>query len=213
MPSAAPATLLQLPFAPPVEIGAVGVLAEMLAEIGRGRGPGLHLGGQMSSVTELDKAWAVPLWSLLDQDGQGLITCVYEEVLGRPPDLTAITHYEAKLATGAVSKIEFIGTIRYSAEGRKVNRKVTGLLPRYLLRRAYHVPVLGRFARLAVAIMRLPRMTVELQQVTRTMADTQARLDKLERQAGNGSALLTRLQQAEAKLGAVEASRQTTRRG
>ncbi len=181
----------------------------MLAEATRG--PSLPLGGTLHTTDGL-AARAVPLWTLLDQDGADFVTYLYEEVLGRPPDGPAIAHYAALLDAGAMAKIEVVGVIRYSAEGRRMNRKVTGLLPRYLLRRAYHLPLLGRLARLAVAVARLPRLAMEVQQATRALAECQARLDRLERQAGSAPALMARLQQAEARLGAVEAGPPASRR-
>lgn len=203
-------TLLTPPLSAPADPDAADLLAEMLAEAGRG--PRLHLEGALHSTDGLATARAVPLWTLLEQDGAEFVTYLYEELLGRPPDGPAVAHYEALLTAGAVSKVEIAGNVRYSAEGRRVNRKVTGLLPRYLLRRAYHLPLLGRFARLAVAVVRLPRLAVELQQATRALAECQARLDRLERQAGSGPALNARLQQAEARLGAVEAMQPGSRR-
>ena len=195
--------LLTPPLSAPAEPDTAEVLAEMLAEAKRG--PHLPLGGALREADSLAGARPVPLWTLLDQDGDGFITCLYEEVLGRPPDGPASAHFAALLGAGAVSKVEVVGNVRYSAEGRRVNRKVTGLLPRYLIRRAYHLPLLGRLVRLAVTLARLPRLAMELQQATRALAECQARLDRLERQAGSAPALNARLQQAEARLAAVEA--------
>ena len=201
--------LLMSPLSAPADPDTAEVLAEMLAEATRG--PSLPLGGTLHTTDGL-AARAVPLWTLLDQDGADFVTYLYEEVLGRPPDGPAIAHYAALLDAGAMAKIEVVGVIRYSAEGRRMNRKVTGLLPRYLLRRAYHLPLLGRLARLAVAVARLPRLAMEVQQATRALAECQARLDRLERQAGSAPALMARLQQAEARLGAVEAGPPASRR-
>ena len=188
------------------DLDAAAILAEMLAEAGRG--PGASLSGSLYASAGLAAAPPIPLWLLLNQDGAEFVTFLYEEVLGRPPDAVALAHYEALLAAGQAHKLDIAGALRYSAEGRRINRKVTGLLPRYMLRRAYTVPVFGRLARLVVTILRLPRLAMELQQATRALAEVQARLDRLERQAGSAPALNARLQQAEARLGAVEASLQ-----
>lgn len=198
------ALLTSSPFVP-ADPDTAEVLAEMLAEASR---PSYAvLGLTLHSTEGLAAARPVPLWTLLDRDGMEFIASLYEEVLGRPPDAAAADHFAALLQAGAVSKIEVVGSVRYSAEGRRVNRKVTGLLPRYLLRRAYHVPLLGRLARLAVSVMRVPRLAVEVQQATRALAECQARLDRLERQAGSAPALTARLQQAEARLNALESRR------
>ena len=188
------------------DLDAAAILAEMLAEAGRG--PAAILSDSLYASAGLAAAPPIPLWLLLDQDGAEFVTFLYEEVLGRPPDAVALAYYEGLLAAGRAHKLDIAGALRYSAEGRRINRKVTGLLPRYLLRRTYTVPVLGRLARLFVTILRLPRLAIELQQATRALAEVQARLDRLERKAGSAPALTARLQQTEARLGAVEASLQ-----
>ena len=186
------------------ELGTSDVLAEIVAETERGRS---WQGDRHPAAAEGSQAVRpIPLWTLLDMGGADFVTYLYAELLGRAPDPRTVASLEARLADGTISKIEVVGQVRYSAEGRRMNRKVTGLLPRYLARKAYAVPVLGRLARLCVSILRLPGLALELRQATAALADCQARLAKLERQAGSAPAVQARLQQTDARLAALEAS-------
>ncbi len=196
--------LIGPPFSPPSDVQATEVMAELLAECGRG--PGARMSQGFYSQEALSGGRAVVLWTLMEPNGAEFVSLVYEELLGRAADTAALAHYEAGLKQGGIAKIDIIAAIRYSPEGRKISRKVPGLLPRTLLRRSYQIPLLGKLARLAVSILRLPRLANELQSATRRLADVQDRLDRLERRLAGGPLLDARLQQVEGRLGAVEAA-------
>ena len=198
--------LITYPFQVP-EVEAALILGEFFEELDRGRSArpaaDFYLPGALTT------AHAIPLWTLLEPGGTEFIENLYTEILGRPSDAAAIEHYHQALASGTVSKIDILVSVRYSSEGRKVGRRITGLLPYTIVRRAYGVPLLGRIARLAVAILRLPRLAIELQQATRALADCQARLERLERRMASEPLLDARLQQTEVRIGALEAGVQS----
>lgn len=74
--------------------------------------------------------------------GRHFVTSCYSLILGRNPDVEGMGHYVAQLAAGA-DKAFILGAFVYSAEGRKRNVRVAGLLPRFAVAAAKRVPVAG----------------------------------------------------------------------
>lgn len=66
----------------------------------------------------------------------------YRALLKRPPDAAGFDGHLKFLVSGG-SKIEILGNLRYSGEGRVVAVRVPGLLPRYALAKLYRIPVIG----------------------------------------------------------------------
>jgi SAM-dependent methyltransferase len=83
------------------------------------------------------------------------IDACYRAILLRGPDDEGFRHAFEFLERGG-SKIRFLGALRYSLEGRARNVAVAGLQWRYLLERAFRVPVLGYLLETTVAIIRSP---------------------------------------------------------
>jgi len=67
----------------------------------------------------------------------------YRIVLRRPPDDGGLNHYLGLLRSGALSKVEILGEIRFSPEGMQRGVHVDGLLLPYTLWRWSRKPVLG----------------------------------------------------------------------
>ena len=63
-------------------------------------------------------------------DDGAFLRAAYWQLLGRSPDPGGFAQFLRRLATG-VSRIEILGDIRFSAEGRAAARPATGLLLRY----------------------------------------------------------------------------------
>ncbi|WP_440224060.1 hypothetical protein ACQQ2N_02310 [Dokdonella sp. MW10] len=76
-------------------------------------------------------------------------------LLKRPGDQAGRDLHVARLIAGA-SKIEILGDIAYSAEGRAVGVKVAGLRPRYLMAKFWKIPLLGYAAEWVFRMIRLP---------------------------------------------------------
>ncbi|MGL6291569.1 MAG: methyltransferase domain-containing protein, partial [Silanimonas sp.] len=79
----------------------------------------------------------------------------YRVVLRRPPDPAGFTHYLDRLRRGELSKVEVIGEIRFSPEGRQRGVHVDGLLVPYTLQRWGRQRLLGRLLRWAQGVFRL----------------------------------------------------------
>ncbi|HLX29238.1 MAG TPA: methyltransferase domain-containing protein [Casimicrobiaceae bacterium] len=80
----------------------------------------------------------------------------YRALLGREPDPEGGTRYLAKIRSGQLSRVEVLGRIRYSPEGKASRVRVDGLAIPFALRTARRVPVLGRLLGIAQYAWRLP---------------------------------------------------------
>lgn len=86
-------------------------------------------------------------------------------VLRRPAGAQERAHYLAALRSGGVGKVEMLGNIRFSDEGKKNCVHVDGLLLPYKLHRWQRIPVFGSFLTVANTIFRLPRLLAHLQRM------------------------------------------------
>ena len=91
------------------------------------------------------------------------IEVAYEKLLRRSADPEGSEGYLSALRLGALGKVEILGLIRFSEEGRRESVHVDGLLLPYKLHRWRHVPVIGWFLGLGMAVWRLPRLARRLQ--------------------------------------------------
>ena len=89
--------------------------------------------------------------------GPAFVENAYRTVLGREPDAAGFAQQMAALGAGA-NKIEILGDLRYSAEGRARNAAIPGLRARYLVAKLGRVPVLGGVAQWIVAALSLPHL-------------------------------------------------------
>ena len=103
---------------------------------------------------------------LLAPNGRAFVEGAFSAILHRPPDAQALVHYGDQLASGAQSKIEILGQLRYSREGRKIGAKVPGLLRRYVVLHSYRLPrvgpLIGKLVRVLLWPLRLRRSHLEL---------------------------------------------------
>lgn len=89
------------------------------------------------------------------QDGD-FVRIAYTVILKREPDEGGFEHYLSMLRRGEVSRIEILGKLRYSAEGRKHAVKITGLWHRAIIQTAFRIPILGYFFALLSFLCLLP---------------------------------------------------------
>lgn len=109
-------------------------------------------------------------------EGPQFIRCAYRGILGREPDLTGREHFETAIGSGRLSKVEVLGRIRYSPEGRARGVRVSGLLAAYLLRQFFRIPLVGPVVECLYCILRLPRLFREVEAMRRGHAEREARL-------------------------------------
>lgn len=80
----------------------------------------------------------------------------YRAALGRDPDGPGAAHYQRALLRGKLTRIEVLGRLAFSAEGRRGGHSIPGLAPAFLLALVYRVPLAGPVAALLARALRLP---------------------------------------------------------
>jgi SAM-dependent methyltransferase len=157
------------------------IMARVRAEVGRRRTGNIPAAAeapagrsfQGSRVERLPR-WAPAAFRLPEQgeytlsdflrfDDADFIDVVYQTLLRRPPDPKGSDGYLDALRSGALSKVEILGNIRFSEEGRRQGVHVDGLLLPYKLHRWRHLRVFGWFLGMGMAVWRLPRLAWRLQ--------------------------------------------------
>lgn len=150
----------------------------------------------------------------------------YWMILKREPDTQGQDYYLAKLHNGDLSKAEILGSLRYSAEGRQHNVKISGALSSYLLHAAHKVPILGSLSKYISALTALSSLIKRLNALeahspirekqiegiinmlsdkveTRTLAESKAVIAKELRGKANVQELTEVLSELREKLGAT----------
>lgn len=103
------------------------------------------------------------LADLLRFDDVDFVESAYQALLHRTPEAAARDKYLAMLRGGHIGKIEILGSIRFSEEGRRCGVHVDGLLLPYKLRQWRHKRIIGSLLGFAMAVFRLPRLALHLQ--------------------------------------------------
>jgi SAM-dependent methyltransferase len=146
-----------LPIAP---ITKADIVDELWREIARYRAGAVPMtqGRQAKLGRAPEQALAVaemrlPLAALLALDGMAFVDAAYRTILARAPDDAGIAYFMREMAAGG-SKVMLLGELQRSAEGRSAGRAIPGLRRRYVMHRAYRVPVLGGVAKIASGVLR-----------------------------------------------------------
>lgn len=108
---------------------------------------------------------AFVLDDLLQSSDVQFVESAYLALLRRNADSAGAGHYLSALRSGAMSKVEILGALRWSAEGRARSVHVDGLLVPYTLRRLQRKPVVGPVISWVVSFARLGQLSRKLQQV------------------------------------------------
>jgi len=95
---------------------------------------------------------------LLDRHDEDFLCTAYRVLLGRLPDASGRETYLGGLRAGRLSKIDILGRLRFSQEGRERGIQVQGLLLPWLVQTAYRLPVLGYILAWLNYLARLPRL-------------------------------------------------------
>jgi 2-polyprenyl-3-methyl-5-hydroxy-6-metoxy-1,4-benzoquinol methylase len=102
---------------------------------------------------------------LLRFDDMEFIDVAYRALLHREPDTPGRDNYLDALRGGSASKVEILGSIRFSAEGRKCGIHVDGLLLPYKLHQWRRRRLVGAVLGSLMAVARLPRLALHLQSI------------------------------------------------
>jgi O-antigen chain-terminating methyltransferase len=117
-------------------------------------GDALHL--QPPFQPKLDNHYHVN--DLLRFHGADFLRTAYVALLSREPDESGLARHWEGLASGRFNKLDVLGSLRSSPEGRRNNVKVDGLWLPVTVRRVGRLPIIGYIVRLMIAVARLPRM-------------------------------------------------------
>jgi SAM-dependent methyltransferase len=93
---------------------------------------------------------------LLYSDGE-FVRQAYLLVLAREPDPLGGGNFLRLLREGRMSRIEILGSLRYSPEGRRKKIRVDGLFWRFAMNLLYKIPVFGYWLKLAITLLRIPQ--------------------------------------------------------
>jgi SAM-dependent methyltransferase len=88
---------------------------------------------------------------------QTFVDIAIRTVLCRPPDKDGNQHYLEMLRNGC-AKVDILGRLRYSKEGRAAGIKISGLVLPFLLYQVCRIPVFGRFVQILSAIWHSPHL-------------------------------------------------------
>ncbi len=124
---------------------------------------GIRLPRWKPAASNLQEKSEYVLDDFLGFDDVSFIDVAYRALLRRPPDAKGRRDYLDALRSGLISKVEILGLIRFSEEGRKQGVHVDGLLLPFKLHRWRHVRVVGWVLGMSMAIFRLPRLAWRLQ--------------------------------------------------
>src|SRR5215213_6111351 len=93
---------------------------------------------------------------LLRYHDRVFVDSAYRAILKRSPDATEFARDLKRLQSGVFDKIDLLSSLRYSTEGKGKGVEVDGLTVPALTRQLGHLPIVGYFIRLAIALLRLP---------------------------------------------------------
>ena len=110
-----------------------------------------------ASGSQAHAATHASIAQLAAPSGRAFVEKAYQSILGRSADPSGLEHQMGVLGRGA-SKIEILGDMRYSAEGKRNGVRIPGLLPRYVIAKLGRVPVLGLIVQWLLAAASLPHM-------------------------------------------------------
>ena len=89
----------------------------------------------------------------------------YFSVLRRSPDSEGKKLYLAKLQKGELTKVDIVGRLRYSPEGRSKKVPVKGLLLPFIFQTFFKMPVLGWGLRIVTGLLNLPTILKNIQAI------------------------------------------------
>jgi len=103
------------------------------------------------------------LSDLLNFHDREFIEIAYRAVLHRLPDAGGINFFLDKLRSGRLTKVEIIGRLRYSPEGRENHIPISGLFFPFLLQSACKLYGIGRLIRIFAGLFNLPKILANIQ--------------------------------------------------
>jgi SAM-dependent methyltransferase len=102
---------------------------------------------------------------LLQYHDRAFVSAAYQAILQRYPDGAGSEHFLDRLRKGDLDRVELIGRLRFSPEGRSRGVAVKGMLPRLMVVLPGKIPVLGYLVRWVTALAKLPCLVRRMEQM------------------------------------------------
>lgn len=115
-------------------------------------------------AVSIDTAATYRAVDFLRYHDEAFLRCVYRAILRRPPDGAGLTSFLEAIRCGSKSRIEVLGRIRYSPEGRAVGTPVRGLALRFAVASIRRVPIIGGILASIETLARFPRLAAAHEQ-------------------------------------------------
>jgi len=123
--------------------------------------------------------WA--LSELLAHYDRQFVLNAYLVLLKRDADVEGLTQRLSKLQRGEISRLELLFRLRYGPEGKAQKTRVRGLPRAFLLERLCRVPILGWIPAWLLALLRLPRLQRDIEEIRGLMAMQRNDIDDRQR--------------------------------
>ena len=150
------------------------------------------------------------------------VPAAYRAILGRDPDPRGRENYARQLRSGAYDKVDVLGDLAFSAEGRHKGVAIPGLRWRYAIRRLGRLRGIGGVVRWLRAASRLPATMVMAQRnqsaIERSFAVAEDHAAAIQEIGAETGAIATRSRSAQemvtllrARVASLEAAREEIR--
>jgi O-antigen chain-terminating methyltransferase len=116
---------------------------------------------------------------LLGGDVDEFLRNAYRSILQREADESGLTHYRSAIASGRLTRVEVLGRLRLSGEGRRKGVRVRGLMPTFLARSLMRIRLLGYPVAVVAALFRLPTVIPRLEAMDSTLDVQRRSIDEL----------------------------------
>jgi len=133
----------------------------------------------------------------LEFDDEEFVQNAYAGILRRGADPVGSSSFLDALRSGQRNKIDVLGRLRYSREGRLHSVRIAGLLPGFVLGLVRRVPILGSIAAFTRHLIGLPAVSMRLDRL-RASSERGA-----ERFAFEGNAIVDAIEQVVQRVGDV----------
>jgi 2-polyprenyl-3-methyl-5-hydroxy-6-metoxy-1,4-benzoquinol methylase len=104
----------------------------------------------------------------------------YRSILHREPDHEGAHDYLTKLRYGHLNKIEILGRLRYSKEGRSKHIRIQGLLLRTVVDSSFRIPVVRYITQFLYLLVRCPKIFEYVRMFEALKSLRQADVQKIE---------------------------------
>ena len=117
------------------------------------------------AAARLEPKLTYKLGELLRFDDADFVEIAYQALVHRAPDRAGLEGYLTALRSGEAGKVEILGAIRFSEEGRRRGVHVDGLLLPYKLHRWRRRRLIGPLLGFVMGVIRLPQIALRLQSI------------------------------------------------